>query len=73
MFGVSWTEHEIYELDPAGKKAPVAFGLSDHFTNLDAIEVLGDGTSIVSDFTGNNVCIGSSRRMHAERSKGPGR
>jgi sugar lactone lactonase YvrE len=62
MFGVSWTEHEVYELDPAGKKGPVAFGLAEHFTNLDGIEVLRDGTFIVSDFNGNKVCAVSSDR-----------
>jgi hypothetical protein len=34
----------------------VAFGLDRHFTNLDGIEVLDDGTFVVSDFTGNKVC-----------------
>ncbi len=62
MFGVSWDLHEIYELDPSGKKAPVAFGLAKHFTNLDGIEVLEDGTFIVSDFEGHKVCaVGPDR------------
>lgn len=56
VFAVSWRLHEIYELDPAGKKTPQPFGLASHFTNLDGIEVLDDGTFIVSDFTGNKVC-----------------
>jgi len=56
MFAVSWDLHEVYELDPSGKAAPVAFGLAEHFTNLDGIEVLDDGTFIVSDFMGNKVC-----------------
>jgi hypothetical protein len=55
MFGVSWDLHEVYELDPSGKSAPVAFGLADHFKNLDGIEVLDDGTFIVSDFMGDTV------------------
>jgi hypothetical protein len=62
MFGVSWDLHEIYELDPSGKEAPVAFGLAKHFTNLDGIEVLEDGTFIVSDFEGNKVCTVSPDR-----------
>ena len=62
MFGVSWDLHEMYELDPSGEKEPVAFGLADHFTNLDGIEVLEDGTFIVSDFMGNKVCaVGPDR------------
>jgi len=55
MFAVSWKLHEVYELDPSGGEAPRPFGVADHFTNLDGIEVLGDGTFIVSDFTGNKV------------------
>ncbi len=62
MFGVSWDLHEIYELDPSGEKAPVAFGLAEHFTNLDGIEVVEDGTFIVSDFMGNKVCAISPDR-----------
>ena len=56
MFGVSWDLHEVYELDPTGKKEPVAFGLAEYFTTLDGIEVLKCGTFIVSDFKGNQIC-----------------
>ncbi|MHC4476489.1 MAG: SMP-30/gluconolactonase/LRE family protein [Planctomycetota bacterium] len=56
LFAVSWGLHEVYELDPVGKKAPVPFGLASHFTALDGIEVLDDGTFIVSDYKGNKVC-----------------
>ena len=66
MFGVSWGLHEVYELDPSGKNAPVAFGLSKHFTNLDGIEVLDDGTFIVSDFMGNKVCTITADRSTVE-------
>jgi len=62
MYAVSWSLHEIYELDPTGKNEPQAFGLADHFTNLDGIEVLADGTLIVSDFMGNKVCTVSPDR-----------
>ena len=55
VFAVSWDRHDLYELDPKGVKEPVAFGLAEHFTNLDGIEVLGDGTFIVSDFQGHKV------------------
>lgn len=55
MYAVSWKLHEVYELDPAGEKAPQPFGLASHFTNLDGIEVMEDGTFIISDFTGNKV------------------
>jgi DNA-binding beta-propeller fold protein YncE len=60
LFSVSWTEHDVYELDPAGEQEPRAFGLADHFTNLDGIEVLDDGSFIVSDFKGNKVSLISS-------------
>lgn len=56
MYCVSWDKHEVYELDPAGKKPPVPFGLEAHFTNLDTIELLDDGTFLVSDFTGGKIC-----------------
>lgn len=62
VFAVSWDLHEVYELDPAGKKAPVPFGLASHFTNLDGIEVLDNGTFIVSDYTGNKICSISADR-----------
>lgn len=55
MFAVSWDLHEVYELDPDGRDEPRAFGLAEHFTNLDGIEVLPDGTILVSDFVGNKV------------------
>jgi hypothetical protein len=60
LFAVSWTEHEIYELDPGGKEEPRPFGLAAHFTNLDGIEVLDDGTFLVSDFKGNKVSLVSA-------------
>ena len=57
LFAVSWDLHEVYELDPAGKIPPAAFGLADHFKNLDGIEVLDDGSFVVSDFMGNKVSL----------------
>lgn len=62
MFGVSWDLHEVYELDPTGKKDPQPFGLASHFHTLDAIEVLKDGSFLVSDFGGNKVAIISPDR-----------
>lgn len=56
MFAVSWGKHDVYQLDPRGKEEPVAFGLDRHFVNLDGIEVLADGTFVVSDFFGHKVC-----------------
>ncbi|PXA04397.1 hypothetical protein DDZ13_07650 [Coraliomargarita sinensis] len=57
MYGVSWDLHEIYELDPTGEKEAIAFGLAEHFVNLDGIEVLEDGSFIVSDFMGDAVYL----------------
>jgi sugar lactone lactonase YvrE len=63
LFAVSWGLHEVYELDPTGKNPPQPFGVADNFTNLDSIEVLDDGTFLVSDFSGNKVCtIGADRK-----------
>ncbi len=56
MFAVSWDLHDVYELDPTGLRDPKPFGLASHFKNLDGIEVLDDGTLVVSDFTGGKVC-----------------
>ena len=47
----------IYEIDPAGVAEPIPFGLSSHFTNLDAIEVLPDGSFLVSDFKGKVLLV----------------
>jgi sugar lactone lactonase YvrE len=63
LFAVSWDLHEVYELDPEGQFAPRPFGLARHFTNLDGIEVLDDGTFIVSDFVGNQLCAISPDRQ----------
>lgn len=53
IFAVSWGLHEIFELDAAGKKEPVSFSLADNFVALDGIEVLDDGSFVVSDYKGN--------------------
>ncbi|NQT86554.1 hypothetical protein HQ560_07310 [bacterium] len=49
MYGVSVTLHEVYELDAAGGREPVPFGLASHFKGLNGIEVLDDGSFLVSD------------------------
>lgn len=55
MYAVSWTLHDVFLLDPTGKAEPRPFGLAAHFKSLDGIEVLPDGTFLVSDFQGNKV------------------
>lgn len=66
FFAVSWDQHDVYELDLDGEEDPVPFGLADYFTHLDGIEVLEDGTFIVSDFTGNKIwAIGPDRKTIA--------
>jgi len=55
MYAVSWDLHEVYEVDPRGATDPVPFGVASHFTNLDGIEVLDDGTFVVSDFAAGKI------------------
>lgn len=55
VYVVSWELHEVYEITPDGSGTPISFNLAEHFTNLDGIEVLQDGSFVVSDFTGNRV------------------
>lgn len=66
FFAVSWDQHDIYELDPKGEADPVPFGLAAYFAALDGIEVLDDGTFIVSDFNGNKIwAVGPDRKAIA--------
>jgi len=46
---------DLYEIDPAGKAPPRPFGLSRHFVGLDAVEVLDDGTFLLTDVWGHKV------------------
>ena len=63
LYAVSWTLHEVFEVSLTGAHPPKAFGLERHFTNLDGIEPMPDGTFIVSDFMGNRVASVSSDRQ----------
>ena len=64
MYAVSWDCHDIYELDTSGQADAEAFGLESHFAALDGIEILDDGTFLVSDFMGNKVStISKDRKM----------
>jgi hypothetical protein len=60
MYGVSWDLHDIFELDPTGARKPEPLGVAASFVNPDGIEVMEDGSFIVSDFTGNKVCAVSA-------------
>ena len=64
MYAVSWDLHEVYELDPTGEGEPVPMGLASHFKTPDGIEVLDDGTILVSDMHGNRVAAISPDRTH---------
>ena len=55
LYGASWGLSDIYELDPNAVKPPRAFGLTEYFKTPDGIEVLDDGTFLVSDSEGNQV------------------
>ena len=64
MYAVSWDLHEVYRLDPTGQADPVPLGLAKHFKTPDGIEVLDDGTILVSDMHGNRVAAVSPDRKH---------
>ena len=49
LYCVSWSEHEIYEVDLTGKAEAIPMGLAGRFANLDGIEALPDGSFLVSD------------------------
>ncbi len=48
-------ESDLYELDPTGRTAPRAFGLAPTFAGIDGIEVLDDGTFLITDCHGHKV------------------
>jgi len=55
LYCVTWATHEIHQIDPEGKTEPKAFGLADKFVNLDGIDILSDGTFVISDFKANRL------------------
>ena len=46
---------DLYELDPTGKTPPKAFGLAPAFAGIDGIEILDDGTFLITDCHGHRV------------------
>jgi len=64
LYAVSWDLHEVYQLDPTGEDYPVPLGLAGHFKTPDGIEVLDDGTILVSDMHGHRVAAVSPDRRH---------
>jgi hypothetical protein len=67
VYAVSSGLHEVYEIDPEGKKEPEPFALADSFLILDCIEVLDDGSFIVSDWKGNMLySISADRKTVTE-------
>ena len=63
FYAVSSTEHDLFEIDPRGGQQPRPFGLAQHFTGLDSIEVLADGSFLVSDVRGHKLCrVGADRK-----------
>lgn len=67
LYAVSWDLHEVYQLDVSGDKNPIAFGLADHFVNLDSIEMLSDGSFLVTDFMGNKISTISADRKTVKK------
>jgi DNA-binding beta-propeller fold protein YncE len=55
LYCVSWSEHEIYEIDLSGKAEAKPVGLAKEFANLDGIEALPDGSFLVSDQPNNRI------------------
>ena len=55
MYCASYEGHEIYQVDPNGVEEPTPLGLAGHFAGLDSIEILADGTMIVSDVKANRI------------------
>jgi DNA-binding beta-propeller fold protein YncE len=62
MFVVSWKAHEIYEVDMNGIVPPRPLGLADRFAGLDGVEVLSDGSMLVSDQKQNRIALISPNR-----------
>ena len=62
MFVVSWAQHEIYEVDIDGIEPLKPFGLADQFEALDGVEILSDGTFIVSDQKQGRLALVSADR-----------
>jgi len=55
LFAVSIDDGDVYELDINGRRPPRSFGLSQYFNGLNGIEILDDGTLIVSDVRGGAI------------------
>ncbi len=48
-------ETDLYEIDPTGKTPPKAFGLAPKFAGIDGLEILRDGTFLITDCHGHKV------------------
>ena len=46
---------DLYEIDLTGEKPPMAFGLAPQFVGLDGVEILEDGTFLITDCRGHKV------------------
>jgi len=55
LFATSATEGDLYEIDPSGESEPKAFGLAGELKSPGSVEVLPDGTFLVSALGGNRV------------------
>lgn len=63
LLTVSWSEKDLFELDPAGKAAPKAFGLRG-MGSLDELKALPDGTLLVSDYENGRIVAVSPDGKH---------
>ncbi len=63
FYALSTTEHDLFEIDVRGERQPRPFGLAEHFVGPDGIEVLADGSFLVSDVRGHKLLhVGSDHR-----------
>ena len=53
---VSKGKADLFEIDQTGKSDPMPFGLAKYFVGIDSIEVLSDGTFLVTDCIGHKIC-----------------
>jgi len=63
FYALSTTEHDLFEIDLQGAQAARPFGLAERFIGPDGIEVLADGSFLVSDVKGHKLLrVGADRQ-----------
>ncbi|MFO7936276.1 MAG: FAD-dependent oxidoreductase [Kiritimatiellia bacterium] len=63
LYAVSKTEKDLYVIDPYNGWEPKPFGIDEYFTAPNKIEMLADGSFLVSDGEGQQlVCVSPDRQ-----------